>query len=108
MKKTLLIFFGVVLVFATLVVAWNMIREKEVTTCIDTDFGLDESVQGFVYGLDLNLISYNNTDYCRSGGFILTEFACDFNITTNQTFVQAWEYNCSLGNFTNCSLGKCI
>ncbi len=108
MKKTLFLGLSVVLIFATLVMAWNMITEEEVFTCIDTDFGLNEEIQGSTYGLTLNMSSYNKTDFCRPRSNTLIEFACDFNTTTNQTFVQVWEQNCSVGNFTNCSLGRCI
>lgn len=108
MRKTFLVLFGVILVLSTFVLAWNFIQEREVTTCIDTDFGLNEEIQGNTYGLDLNFENYTFEDYCRPDGFNLIEFSCNMNITTNQTFVQAWEHNCSLGNFTNCTLGRCM
>ena len=106
MRKSFFVCLGVVLVFGTLVLAWGLVKEKRVTTCFDTDGGLNKWVQGSAYGSDLNTTFYNYTDYCRPDGVFLVEFAC--NTAANRTFMQAWEHNCTGMNTTFCSFGRCV
>ena len=107
MKKNIgFVILGLLLILATVVVAWTLRQERQVMTCADTDGGLNEFVQGTSYGLDLNMNQYSRTDYCTNY-YNLMEFACD-NSTMNATYAQAWMHNCNTTNTTRCLNGACI
>lgn len=85
--------------------ALNLVYEKEVQTCTDSDFGLNFSVTGTINGTALNGNPYSFTDVCKANNITVREGACRFNATA--VYAQVWEKDCSDLNKT-CMLGRCV
>ncbi len=92
---------------AALVLAATLVQEEEVISCTDTDSGLNFTVKGTIFGLNLTGGNYTFTDKCKANNITLHEGACFFDASSNKTFAQVWSQNCSDFNMT-CTNGKCV
>lgn len=103
LQKTILGTFILVILIA-MVYAFTLVQETKVLTCDDTDYGLNESVRGMIYGLTLTNQTYNATDYCagKISNQTLVEHACYYG--NNTVKAQKWLHNCT----NSCFAGKCV
>ena len=96
MKKT---FFTVLIIvtLSAIVYAATLQWQRQVSTCTDTDGGLNFNVTGTASGVTLFGANYSFTDYCVNNN-MLGEYACS---TVNGTYLQFWHQGC------NCVTGHC-
>ncbi len=106
MKKLLLIFGALfVLGFAALVYAAIIIESVPVTSCIDSDNGLNFFTVGYVYGEMLDGTPYFLIDFCVHNDTI-REYSC--NTRQDPPHRQLWYENCTLLGSSGCLNGRCI
>jgi hypothetical protein len=104
-KKIFLLGIVMTLVLATSAFAWWIYGSQEVLTCNDTD-GNNIYTAGSIFGYDLNMTYYNQTDYCTTNNTV-GEFGCYTQPGTNKTYGVLYGEDCTLFNMT-CSMGRCV
>jgi len=108
MKKKLATIFGVILILTLIssVYAWWFIFYIPVTSCVDTDGGLDFRTQGTI-SITGN-ITGNFTDYCINN-YTVAEYACSQDMGYPPGVAGLIGESCqNVTNATMCYQGRCI